>query len=261
MHDPMCVAHEIYLGRKQKKNGRYRTAFITIWHVDPEKDGTDDSCGWFMRDRHIPKKMIDDVAKEFESEWDNIFTGENGYNYYCGWFNPSGENIMSVRGIVLNMFIYTAKIVLNPTGQTSPSKMWRKAWKFVNKNYAQIMYFAENNRDSMRDTLVRKFQIGCKVEYTQKERLEMIRECASMVACYVSRTDRSWYKHPRWHIHHWKITFPIFRDFYRKYFQKCSRCGKMGFGNSAAYGSWSGKEVWCEKCEGLSVKSTPTPEC
>ena len=37
MHDPKTVAHEI------KLLGHY---FITIWHVDPETDGTDDSCGW-----------------------------------------------------------------------------------------------------------------------------------------------------------------------------------------------------------------------
>src|SRR3974377_2148720 len=24
----------------------YRDTFVNIWHVDPEKDGTDDSCGW-----------------------------------------------------------------------------------------------------------------------------------------------------------------------------------------------------------------------
>ena len=37
MYDPKTIAHEI------KLFGRY---FITIWHVDPERNGTDDSCGW-----------------------------------------------------------------------------------------------------------------------------------------------------------------------------------------------------------------------
>lgn len=49
MHDPMTVAFEI---KYPWKNGRltdlfpkgYRDPFITIWHVDPEKDGSDDSC-------------------------------------------------------------------------------------------------------------------------------------------------------------------------------------------------------------------------
>lgn len=37
MYDPKTRAHEIYIGKKQKKNGHYRNAFITIWHNDPEK--------------------------------------------------------------------------------------------------------------------------------------------------------------------------------------------------------------------------------
>lgn len=36
MHDPKTVAHEIRI-----KNWH----LVTIWHVDPETDGTDDSCG------------------------------------------------------------------------------------------------------------------------------------------------------------------------------------------------------------------------
>lgn len=46
MHDPMTVAHEIrYPWFERRKNGgRRHRLFITIWHVDPETDGTDDSC-------------------------------------------------------------------------------------------------------------------------------------------------------------------------------------------------------------------------
>lgn len=70
MHDPMTVAFEIrYPWRKHKawprgvdkweqltpeqQRGRrpvlrsgYRESFITIWHVDPEKGGGDNSCDW-----------------------------------------------------------------------------------------------------------------------------------------------------------------------------------------------------------------------
>ena len=37
MYDPKTVAHEI------KVLGKH---IVTIWHVDPATDGTDDSCGW-----------------------------------------------------------------------------------------------------------------------------------------------------------------------------------------------------------------------
>lgn len=50
MHDPMTVAHEIkspFSGKPDKfsPKGR-RNTLVTIWHVDPERDGSDDSCGW-----------------------------------------------------------------------------------------------------------------------------------------------------------------------------------------------------------------------
>jgi hypothetical protein len=54
MHDPMTVAFDIrypWLGKPCKlfPDG-YRDTFITIWHVDPEKDGDESSC-W--RDHHF----------------------------------------------------------------------------------------------------------------------------------------------------------------------------------------------------------------
>lgn len=254
MHSPETVAFEIYLGKKQKKNGRYKSPLITIWHNDPEKDGTDDSCGWFIRERHLPKKIVDDIAKEFETEWDRTFTGEGGYTYNCGWFNPEGENILSVRGIVLNMYLYAAKIALNPNGNIEPSKMWDKAWKFVNKHYAQIMYFAENNRDSIRDTIVRKFQRGYNVEYTKEKRFEMIRNCASIIASDVMRKNRKWYQHPRWHINHWTIQFHPLQNLKRRYWDKCSICGKRGF-KSGAMGNWSGDKIWHQECDMINLPS------
>jgi hypothetical protein len=52
MHDPQAVAFTInfpwyrtaHIG---KTPWRYWHPFITIWHVDPETDGSDDSCDWF----------------------------------------------------------------------------------------------------------------------------------------------------------------------------------------------------------------------
>lgn len=248
MHSPETVAFEIYLGKKQNNNGNYRRPIITIWHNDPEKDGTDDSCGWFIRDRHFPKKIVDDIANEFESEWDRTFKGENGYVYNCGWFNPEGENILSIQGIILNMYIYAAKIALNPSGNISPIKMWDKAWKFVNKNHVKIMYFAENNRDSIRDTIVRKFQIGCNVEYTKEKRSEMIRECASLIAADIMRRNRKWYQHPKWHIHHWSIQFHPLQNLKRRYWDKCCVCGKRGF-KSSAISDWDGTKRWHQQCD------------
>lgn len=55
MHDPMTVAFDFYLPKfwKRKRNKRWHDWFwiLTIWHKDPESDGTDDSCRWFDKGR------------------------------------------------------------------------------------------------------------------------------------------------------------------------------------------------------------------
>lgn len=65
MHDPMSVAFEIrypWLAYSKEKRAAhpkndfiqtYRESFITVWHVDPERDGSDDSCDWFGRKRKL----------------------------------------------------------------------------------------------------------------------------------------------------------------------------------------------------------------
>lgn len=53
MHDNMTVAFEV---RSPFKRNGYRRSLVTIWHVDPERDGTDDSCDWFGRKRPLSTK-------------------------------------------------------------------------------------------------------------------------------------------------------------------------------------------------------------
>lgn len=248
MHSPETVAFEIYLGKKKKKNGNYRIPLITIWHNDPCNDGSDDSCGWFIRGRHVKEGVIKKVAKEFEFEWDRTFKGNNGFLYNSGWFNPQGDNILSVQAIVLNMYLRAYKIALNPEGKIDAGKMWDKAYKFINKHLVEIILFAENNTDSMRDSIVRKYERGCNEEYTAAKRESWIENCASIVTCDIMRKVRPWYKHPKWHIRHWSIQFPPLQQFKRRWWDKCSVCGKRGF-KGAAMSDWYGTKRWHQECD------------
>jgi len=50
MHDPMTLAFEIKRPWRDRPSRSwpkgYRPTWVQIWHVDPERDGSDDSCGW-----------------------------------------------------------------------------------------------------------------------------------------------------------------------------------------------------------------------
>lgn len=221
MHDPMTVAHEIHLGPKKRKNGNYRSPFITIWHLDPEKDGTDDSCGWFKRARHVDQKKLEEVSKEF------LFNYKHNY-----WFDANGYRQFSTPGLVLNMFTTSLWIHYN--------RNRKKSDKFLRKHLHSILHFAENPTDSIGDTITRKF--GGEINE------ETIRSLAATVYTYIVRAELKWWQHPRWHIHHWKIQFHPWQQLKRRYWDKCAICGKRGF-KSSAISDWSGTNRWHQHCD------------
>lgn len=56
------------------------------------------------------------------------------------------------------------------------------------------------------------------------------------------------YRHPRWHIRHWKIQFHPIQNLKRRYWDKCCVCGKRGF-KSSAIGDWNGTKIWHQECD------------
>lgn len=234
MHDPMTVAFDI---RWPWWWMEYRPQLITIWHVDPERDGTDDSCGWFMRSRHGDKEVLERIVKRFEFDFDRVFKSDSGRVYLCGLLTPNGEPHFSVPGIVLNLFFYAACEVFASDGHTN----WRKARAFMRRHLFDILLFAENPTDSLFDGLTRKFEIGCDEPYTKRARDERIRHLAGTIYAWILRSERPWWRHPRWHLHHWKIQIHPLQKFKRWAFSRCCKCGKrFRFGESPCSNSWYG---------------------
>lgn len=201
MHDPLTVAFEIrypwrcYKCPKNDFEKKYRESFITIWHKDPEKDGTDDSCGWFMRSRHGNKETLKKIEKAFSVEWDSTFQSENpSHVYNTGWFTPEGNPNITLQGIVINMFNRAAFVVFNSD--------WKKTNKYMKEHLFDILMFADNNVDSLNKSINRIFEKACNEEYNKEE---SIKNFASIIYGCILRDIRPWYKHPRWHIWHWKI--------------------------------------------------------
>lgn len=229
MHDPQSVAFEIYLGRKKKKNGNYRTPLITIWHCDPEKDGTDDSCGMFIRPRHSNKEMLAKIKSEFDYNFKN--------NY---WFDKEGKQVFSTIGTLMLMYQCAA---------------WqhfkydrKKTDAFMRKHCASIIMFAENPIDCGGDSITGKWYLSTNSSLLSEDRFNGL---AGMVYSDILRKERKWWQHPKWHIHHWSIQFHPLQALKRRYWDKCCKCGKRGF-NGAAFSDWHGTELWHQECDGSS---------
>lgn len=161
MHDPMTVAHEIRRPWPQRSplftGGRYWPSIVTIWHVDPERDGSDDSCDWFGKRR----------------------TRENG------WYPGHQDEYEAL-----------------------PEES-RRAIDFVWWTWGPPR-------------------------------------------------PRPWYRHPRWHVWHWKVQVHVVQKFKRWMFSRCVKCGGRFRWGYTPIGSWGGRgpgwwfgreQSWHSECD------------
>ncbi len=155
MHDPMTVAFDVRLP--------IVGLLFTIWHVDPETDGTDDSCDW-----HGLRKSKAN-----------------------GWYPAQ----------------------LDDYERMAPET--KAAVDFVWFNWTRQL------------------------------------------------SPRPWWKHPRWHLRHWRIQIDPLQAFLRWAFSRCEGCGgRFRYGESPISNSWdsdgprwfkSEKGIYHLRCHGLSV--------
>lgn len=241
MHSPETLAHEISIPWFKGQKIR----LFTIWHIDPEKDGTDDSYGWFMRCRHGDTTMKEKIKKSIEFSFDWTFTSSDRL-YNTGYFKPNGEPNLSVHGITLNMFYMAAWEFFKHSR--------KKTNRYMQENLFDILHFGENPVDSLFSDITGQFRIPCGEPWKREEALN---NYTSIIYAYLLRKNRPWYKHPRWHIHHWQIQFHPWQNFKRRYWDKCCVCGKRGF-KSSAMSDWNGTKRWHQECDSTLNKPQPT---
>ncbi len=76
MHDPLTMAFEIkrpWPTKGETLSGyRYYPTLFRVWHKDPCKDGSDDSCDWFGHKKNTPKiKALGEAIWSLETILDN----------------------------------------------------------------------------------------------------------------------------------------------------------------------------------------------
>lgn len=240
MHDPKSVAHQIRWPFKDKRG--YKKSILTIWHNDPEhfrfKNGErklgcrdDDSCGWLSPP--YSEKQLEEIEKLAKKQYYEIFNRQ--------YYQNKGEKVSDIYNQPQSTYevIYWSWRAIKAHG--------KKGWMYGNaKNFLSageleyIMRLATNPVDNFKHWTISN----------ESQFIEMF----LLVWHSFRQYHRPWYDHPSWHVKHWSFQFHPWQNLKRRYWDKCSKCGKRGF-KGAANGNWSGTEIWHAECDNSYVSA------
>lgn len=223
MHDPMTVAFEIKRPWADPPAGkvkyRYRPALVTIWHVDPERDGTDDSCGWSFP--KPPRALIEDIAKDVR--------------FLCRDTPGALMAQRAIEGSAAWWILWLQRASFHHKRRPLPPRLISRAM------YGQSF---PGNRDDLFRT-----------EDTERAAWIIARAYFDLV--------RPWWRHPRWHLHHWKINVHAITDLKRFLFSRCAGCRRrFRWGYAPTTNSWDGPgprwfrgepDLWHSECHSIQA--------
>lgn len=231
MHDPMTQAFCIrypWFRRVSWGNGRYHEEFITIWHVDPEKRGDADSCDWHGR-HSLTEAERAWLRKEGESAHKFFFRGILKYdNLPDGTMreNTRGDRwpggMVGASGFEVLYGIATA-ILWRSRGKNGPLyQRWFSSWRLRRALTAatpMLLGLVSNSSDNLHHL------IG-EARACNDDGQKAMGELFICVARNLRREARPWWRHPRWHLHHWSIRVAPWDNLKRWVTRSCADCGK-----------------------------------
>lgn len=192
---------------------------VHVWHIDPEKPGTgnrtDDSCGWFDRTPGEYADAVRYVLKDTEAMHEI-------------------ERALATRANVTGPYGHTyPRMPLSETLAVcllvSRYLELRRWWNGQDGNggahasgAARLFTHVRTVEDVAFDLALSPLDNLSSVDNPEG----MVR----LIAAAMNRKFRPWWRHPRWHVHHWEVKFDIVRNV-RRMFERCATCRKLlGFG-------------------------------
>lgn len=233
-HKPWCeMTHQEREGCDPLWPLGYREPIGYIWHVDPERDGTDDSCGWFR-----PKLTAKQKARLFNLAWsearDPHFFRIKDKRRHIGEAGSFADIETEARTMIL--------LVARTIGvrvSVDEATRWACEW-FLESHDAlgQSLCFQHGYHDN-----VRQYEHEESEQFAERKRESRQRYVARRyenIAELILRERRPWWRHPRWHVWHWRIQINAVLCFKRWAFSRCSACGgRFAWGESPVTNNWN----------------------
>jgi hypothetical protein len=236
MHDPQTVAFDIkrpwpeYRSKPFLGSRWHWPTLITVWHVDPETDGSDDSCGWSRP--KLTKAQVGNMnflgGCEARDPWLLSDMNKRPFSAADAEVKLAGAIVSVASSLRERVDIYEAsawasRLLHSPTDNLRSSLCFLPGWH-------------TNHREDREDDR---------------------RDCATDLFCclaqFILRQRRPWYRHPKWHVWHWKIQVHPLQAFKRWAFSRCAGCGKrFAYGYSPTSGNWDGTgPLWFARESGV----------
>lgn len=197
-----------------------------VWHIDPEKHGTgnrtDDSCGWFDRTPGVYADAVKYVTTDQTFMHDVDLVLKRRTETLAPFYEGISERTLSYPRLsaadslaVVLMIAHELELRRWWNGQGGKTgahaSWWRKTFTGRRNVTDEAIGLALHPLDNLSS-----------VEGGES----MVR----LIAAALNRKQRPWWRHPRWHVHHWRINFDLARNL-KRMFQPCGTCRKpLGFG-------------------------------
>lgn len=232
MPDSLTVAFEIrrpWPATRDERGWRYWPAWVTIWHCDPERHGADDSCGWsFVR---LTQEDSAWAEKYAQREWEINFAAK-----YCT------VNLHFAGNLETLAFAWAI-------ARRRERRVY--VWKPLSpKDLCKVVEVLANAADNL--------QGACRAA---RETVDGFATLLSLTLRIYRTFSRPWYRHPRWHLHHWDIRIEPMQDVKRWLFSRCLECGKGFKYGETPCGPWAGNgpQWWFGKEQCWHMRCAKTP--
>lgn len=251
MHDPYAVAFEIKrpwhdrLTKEQKEKKaqmerdgrsmfRYRPSWVTIWHRD--KGGHDGACNWSW-----PKLTLKQRERIKSFAWRE---GRERYFLRSSTKKWEGSRTLA-EALQRALILHVAQLIGVKMTFDEASK--RAAMTIHDPNCvdpAGEFCFLPGYHTNFPD------------HDTDREREYHFERICTNIAQGILRDRRPWYKHPRWHVHHWRIQIPVLQRIRTFLLDSCRDCkGRFVWQEGWIGYSWNNeRRYWLQP---LSTRTCP----
>lgn len=244
MHDPMTVAFDIRWPWFWRK---HRPSFITIWHVDPEADGSDDSCGW-----SYPK-----LTKKQRSTLEHLAYDEARDPWYQRDPVKRIGSPADAESLMRGAYQMVARCLRLKFSWTRICELASRAVHTSGDNFQGSLCHLPGWHTNFKDDQVSEREYAATGFFCN-------------IARQLLREKRPWYKHPRWHFWHWSIQVHPVLTFKRWAFSRCCKCGKrFRYGEAPCTNNWNSKgprwfrsepDVYHSNCDGQPTEEASAIE-